>query len=787
MRIHWQSLKIRYAAIFTFFIAVILLFNALLLIYFKYKEFQNDVERRAFSFAHLAVKPICDGYETYFYSGYFKFRELLTDLISSEPEITEVQIVDVNGNILFDSDDLKKSHFIPHPEKPRNVITDAYYLDAIRKLELTQRRIQDKDGERTLEIVSPYIEEWGRHKLSVIMRFTYNTLDEPMRVMIYQIIGLTLLSMLFTSLLAWMFIGRITKPLDQLTEKARGMIRGGISEKEIESSENEVELLANTFSLMTSKIQENIKQLEENNTTLENLNKELKELDRVKSDLLANVSHELRTPLTSIKGYTEYILEGKLGPITQKQQKGLMVVQRNLDRLAKLINALLDYSLMDAEKMVLSIKPFNLKLLSKQVVVNLGSELEKRNIRFQLDIPDDLPFIIGDKEKIYQVLENLTINAIKFTENDGKISIQAESIQTDERPYVQISVSDTGVGIPEDALPRIFERFYQVDATSKRKYGGMGLGLAIARTIIEAHKGTIHVESRIGRGTTFRVTLPAVESVSLEDQEELLIGAGDYLVEIVDDDPDILRLIRMYLEDEGFRTVTAETATKGMTLARELRPDAIILDVLLPDRDGFTLLEALKQDQETARIPVVILSIIKEKLKGMKLGAADYLIKPVGHTLLKATLHKILSQSDRPKTILIVDDEEDTLHLLRDRLTEEGFQTIEANNGREAIEKAIKGNPDLILLDIMMPEITGWDVMRQLKQKEGTASIPVVVLSAASSDADRERGYGMGIKNYLTKPFEIKDLIAEIKKVILHAKSSTFNLKPEHPPSQKEF
>ncbi len=766
MRIHWQSLKIRYAAIFTLFIAVVLLFNALLLIYFKYREFQNDVERRAYSFAKLAVKPICDGYETYFYSGYFKFRELLSSLISSEAEIIEIQIVDVNGNVLFDSDDLQKSHFIPRSDLPPPVITDAYYLDAIRKLELTQRRINDAQGDRTLEIVSPYIEEWGRHKLSVIMRFTYNTLKPQMRMMIYQVIGLTLLSMLFTSLLAWMFIGRITKPLDQLTEKATSMIRGGVSQEEIEGSDNEVELLANTFNLMTSKIQQNIKQLEENNRTLADLNEELKELDRVKSDLLANVSHELRTPLTSIKGYTEYILEGKLGDVTQKQQKGLLVVQKNLDRLSKLINALLDYSLMDAEKMVLVVKPFNLKLLSKQVVVNLGSELEKRNLHFQIEIPDDLPMVVGDKEKIYQVLENLTINAIKFTENAGRITMRAMPRVEDERVFVRIYVSDTGVGIPEQALPRIFDRFYQVDATSKRKYGGMGLGLAIARSIVEAHRGTISVHSELGKGTTFTVTLPALGEIGTDTQDELRQPPGNYLIEIVDDDPDILRLFRMYLEEEGFRVITAETASTGLLLARKLHPDAILLDVLLPDQNGFLLLETLKSEPETAGIPVVILSIIKEKLKAFELGATEYLVKPIGRSLLKATLHKILSKPSQPKTILIVDDEEDTLNLLRERLTQEGFLTIEAHNGREAIEKAVKNNPDLIVLDIMMPEITGWDVMEQLKQEEGTASIPVVVLSSVSTEADKQRGYRMGIKHYLTKPFEIKALITEIKRVM---------------------
>jgi signal transduction histidine kinase/DNA-binding response OmpR family regulator len=773
MRIHWQSLKIRYAVIFTFFIAVILLFNALLLIYFKYREFQNDVEHRAFSFAKLAVKPICDGYETYFYSGYFKFRELLSNLLTSEPEITEIKIVDVNGDILFNSDDLQKNHFTPRSDLPRTVISDPYYLDAIRKLDLTHRQITDDRGEKTLEIVSPYIEEWGRHKLSVIMQFSYRTLKPQMRMMIYQVIGLTLLSMLFTSMLAWMFTGRITQPLEHLTEKARSMIRGRVSEKELEGSENEVELLANTFNLMTSRIQENIQQLEDNNRMLANLNEELKELDRVKSDLLANVSHELRTPLTSIKGYTEYILEGKLGLITQKQQKGLMVVQRNLERLSKLINALLDYSLMDAEKMVLIVKPFSLKVLSKQIVVNLGSELERRKLHFQIDIPDDLPLVLGDKEKLYQVLENLTINAIKFTNSGGRITLHAEPHLEGDDIFVRIYVSDTGVGIPEHAMPRIFDRFYQVDATSKRKYGGMGLGLAIARSIVEAHKGMITVESEAGKGTTFTVTLPALGELVIDDPDPYKTVRTNYVVEVIDDDPDILRLLKMYLEDEGFRAVTAETASQGLMLAREIHPDAIILDVLLPDQDGFLLLETLKSDAVTASIPVVILSIIKEKLKGIQLGAADYLIKPVGHSLLKATLHKILSKSDQSKTILIVDAEEDTLTLLRDRLTEEGFQTIEASNGKEAIEKATVRNPDLILLDIMMPEITGWDVMERLQQKEGTAAIPVVVLSAASSEADRQRGYRMGIRSYLTKPFEIKELISEIKKVILSRQQPT--------------
>ncbi|HSP06201.1 MAG TPA: HAMP domain-containing sensor histidine kinase, partial [Acidobacteriota bacterium] len=520
MNVRWQSLKVRYAIISSLFIAVVLLVNALLLIYFKYREFQRDIEQRAVAFSNLAVKPICEGYDTYYYSGYFKFQELMTLIMDNDSDLTRILLLDVNGRILFDSEDLKKSHFIPQVDTPAPIMKDEYYLDAIRKLEPSQRYINSEAYGRCLEITAPYKEEWGRHKLSVIMAFSFRSLEPQIRVMVYQVTGLTLLSMLFTSFLTWLVTGKITEPLDELTEKVRGLMKGVKSEPEDETSGNEIRLLTNTFTEMTSRIQEYIRELENSNRKLAALNEELKELDKVKSDLLANVSHELRTPLTSIKGYTEYILEGKLGGVTPKQEKGLMVVQRNLDRLSKLINALLDYSLMDAERMVLAIKPFNIKLLAKQIAVNLGSELEKRGLQFEIDMADDLPLAVGDKEKLYQVLENLTINSIKFTESGGKITLSAQTFEDEGRLWIKMMVHDTGIGIPEPALQRIFDRFYQVDGTSKRKYGGMGLGLAIARSIVDAHKGRIEVESAVGKGTTFTITLPALQEADAGHDEQ---------------------------------------------------------------------------------------------------------------------------------------------------------------------------------------------------------------------------------------------------------------------------
>ncbi len=527
MKIAQQSLKMRNAILFSSLIAMILLLNAVLHIYIKYRQFENDIEQRAMTFAKLAVKPVCDGYAATYHSDYSKFSELMDSLMASEPDQTRIRLLDTNGVMLFDSNDLLDSNFVPNSERILHSTKDPYFLLAVNKMELSQRNIEDGEGNENLEIISPYVEEEGRHRLSVIMDFSYYALYPQIKLMIYQVGGLTLLSLLITSLIAWIVTSRITKPLDRLTERAKGMI-GSFEEREIPRSENEIQLLTNTFNLMTSRIQETIHQLEENNLKLAGLNEELKELDRLKSDLLANVSHELRTPLTSIKGYTEYILDGKLGPVSLKQQKGLVVMERNLERLSKLISALIDYSLMDAARMPIVIKPFALQPLCRQISVNLGSELEKKNLQFDIRIHDDMPLLVGDKDKIYQVLENLTMNAMKFTENGGSIILNAVPHEEEGQLWVRIDVTDTGIGIPQTALPQIFDRFYQVDTTSKRKYGGMGLGLAIAKSIIDAHKGKIRVQSAVGQGTTFTVILPAYSEFRPDLEEFVRTSSEEY-------------------------------------------------------------------------------------------------------------------------------------------------------------------------------------------------------------------------------------------------------------------
>src|SRR5262249_48848112 len=265
-------------------------------------------------------------------------------------------------------------------------------------------------------------------------------------------------------------------------------IAGGQFDRRLSTRSNdEIQILAETFNHMTERLKENVEQLEESNKKLAMVNEELKELDRMKSDLLANVSHELRTPLTAIKGYTDYIKEGKLGAITEKQEKGLLVVQRNLERLSKSINALLDFSRMDVGRIALNIQPFPLGQLVEQIVTTLRSELEKKHLVFSAEIETDLPNVIADREKISQVLENLVINAMKFTPDGGRITLSAVRGYAHGRPAAEIRVADTGIGIPSDQLGKIFTRFHQVDSSTTRRFGGVGLGLAIVKSILDAH------------------------------------------------------------------------------------------------------------------------------------------------------------------------------------------------------------------------------------------------------------------------------------------------------------
>lgn len=510
MAFRLNSLKTRMALALALVIVAILLANAVYLILIGHRKLRDDIERNARLFAQLTNQPICVGYENYYRSGFYKFRELMRDFLRRAPDVERIEIIDVNGRILFDSLELEDTGPQREPAAQHTIDDDAR-LEAVTRLELTLMRRRTAKGEEALEIIAPYLEDWGRHRMSVAYHISYRNLRPQLVRQVYATGGLTLLSILVSLAVGVALATRITRPVEELTAGAQDIAEGHFERRLFIRSNDEIQILAETFNHMTERLKENVEQLEESNKKLAAVNEELKELDRMKSDLLANVSHELRTPLTAIKGYTDYILERKLGPVTEKQEKGFLVVQRNLERLSRTINALLDFSRMEMGRIGVTLQPFELGPLVESVLAGLRAELDRKSLKAHGEVTADLPPVIGDRDKISQVLENLVVNALKFTPDGGLITISGVRDPQAARPAAQIVVADTGIGIPADQLGKIFTRFHQVDGSTTRRFGGVGLGLAIVKSILDAHGAPIRVESEEGKGTRFRFSLPLLE------------------------------------------------------------------------------------------------------------------------------------------------------------------------------------------------------------------------------------------------------------------------------------
>jgi signal transduction histidine kinase/DNA-binding response OmpR family regulator len=783
MALRLNSLKTRTAFAISSLIVAALTMNALYLILTKRSELRRDIERRAELFASLTAKPICVGFETYYASGFYKFQELIGYYLNLNDDLVRVRIINVNGKVLFDSAELQEGSAQREGRDPERWIEGAERLDAIKRLELTSLRTRDARGHELLEVIAPYIEDWGRHRLSVSYMVSYENLQPNINRLILTTLGLTVVSMLISVLLAIALSTRITRPLEELTAGARGLAEGHFDRRlAIHSGGEELSVLAETFNHMTGRLKHNVEQLEESNKKLAAVNEELKELDRMKSDLLANVSHELRTPLTAIKGYTDYILDGKLGTITEKQERGLVVVQRNLERLSKSINALLDFSRMDAGRIALNIQPFSLLQLVEQIHGTLRSELEKKRVVFELQVSAELPPVIGDRDKLSQVIENLVINAIKFTPEGGRIAVTAERATGAGRPSASVTVSDSGIGIPEAQMSKIFNRFHQVDGSTTRRFGGVGLGLAIVKSILDAHGSAIAVESEIGRGTRFRFSLPLLDKVAEAAEPRPAVASplpAEALVLVVDDDPEMQRLTRTSLEKEGFAVVTAATAQEGAAVASRRRPDLILLDLLLPDRNGLELLASLKADPVTREIPVMVVSVTKESVRALSLGAAECLTKPVDGRAIVSVTRRLLDGGMNGATVLVVDDEVDTVDFLRDTLKSEGLRVQVAHDGRQALELLERRRPDLVLLDIMLPELSGFEVLEAIARSPGLNGVPVIVLTARGDDADARRGLALGARRYMSKPFDVRDLVAEVMKQLGTRRADTLSQRTE--------
>ncbi len=379
----------------------------------------------------------------------------------------------------------------------------------------------------------------------------------------------------------------------------------------------------------------------------------------------------------------------------------------------------------------------------------------------------------ADLTKVRQAVFNLLSNASKFTE-EGTISLDVSRTSESGEDRITLAVSDTGIGLTDEQTNRLFEEFSQADASTTRNYGGTGLGLALSRRLCRMMGGDITVESEQGVGSTFTIQLPAEvrdPSKSLlkvaEDEESLPEEAdGTSTVLVIDDDATVRDLLERFLGREGFRVISADRGEEGLRLAGELRPDAITLDAMMPGMDGWSVLSALKADPEVSDIPVIMLTLVDDKSLGYALGAADYLTKPVDRQRLVSVLEKY-RQDDTPSDVLVVDDEPANRQTLRYMLENEGFGVAEAENGRVALESLERTRPSAILLDLMMPEMDGFEFVARLRGREEWRTIPVVVVTAKDimrEDRMRLDGY---VTEVIQKDSQGRDqLLAEVSDLV---------------------
>jgi PAS domain S-box-containing protein len=497
------------------------------------------------------------------------------------------------------------------------------------------------------------------------------------------------------------------------------------------------------------------------------------EVERLKNEFISTVSHELRTPMTSIKGYADLLHLGMAGGLTDTQHEFLRIIKSNADRLTALVNDILDISRIETGRMRLTIEPLDLGELVSQAVISFQEQYRDKRVTLAWEEPEGLPPIRGDAARVMQVLNNLLANAWQYTPQGGRVMVSVEP----KDGVLQVDVEDTGIGVSPGDVDRIFDRFYRADHPIVQEAEGTGLGLAIVKMFVEMLGGEIWVESKIDVGSRFSFTLPLSSTELPEPVPELLspeLAAGISRrpkILVVEDDRDLAVLLRRQLESEGYQVLLASGGEDALWLAREAQPQLITLDVMLPDLDGFSVLERLKANPLTSGIPVVIVSVITETERGYSLGAVDYIVKPFEEEQLFESIQGALSSVEEAKShrLVVAEDDPDVLALLEESLSLHGYEVWTASDGREALACVRECGPDLVLLDTNMPGMDGYEVIRQLKRDEATSSIPIIVTTGSRLEKVRDgvRVLGMDVSQYVAQPFPIEVLVRAIKQAIV--------------------
>jgi len=525
----------------------------------------------------------------------------------------------------------------------------------------------------------------------------------------------------------------------------------------------------------TVAVYSDITELRQQNLELEEA-RELSEVaNRTKSQFLANMSHELRTPLNAIIGYSEILQEDAADSGQEQIVPDLKKIEGAGRHLLGLINDILDLSKVEAGKMDVFIEDIDISSLLDEVKSIITPLVAKNGNKLEVHLAEHIGSMRTDRTKVKQCLLNVLSNASKFTQS-GKLTVDVKRLETDH-PMIQIAISDTGIGMSEEQLGRLFQAFSQADASTTKKFGGTGLGLVITRHFCRLLGGDISVASRMGAGSTFTITLPdqasephqsaapAEADLELPRTNSIDTALNAVTVLVVDDDPAARDLLTTNLGREGYRTVQARGGEEALELARKLRPDAITLDVLMPKKDGWSVLGALKADPELCDIPVIMVTVAPDRGIGLSLGAAEVMTKPVDRAELTSLLRQLLSR-DGP--ILVVEDDLATRETVRHTIEKMGLTVAEVTNGRLALAwLAANPAPAVILLDLMMPEMDGFEFLDTFNSRAEWRHVPVVVITAKQLTAAERALLSGQARSVIRKGASIdRDIAEAIRKAV---------------------
>jgi len=518
----------------------------------------------------------------------------------------------------------------------------------------------------------------------------------------------------------------------------------------------ETKRLAKDISEKNRELQAQAEEIRQTSYKLQKQNKELKaqririeEANRLKSEFLSNMSHELRTPLNSVMALSRVLIMQAKNKLSEDEANYLQIIERNGKNLLSLINDILDLSKIEAGKMDISPKLFSIRSTIETIIERLELLAEDKGLKINLIIPDDLPMIESDESRIHQILQNLIGNAVKFTEK-GEVTV---SVNFDIEK-INIEIIDSGIGISKKDLPHIFEEFRQVDGSSSRRYEGTGLGLAIVYKAAKMLGGNISVRSEPGLGSTFTLNLPIKwrGGKALSDPVVFKKSNAESLTKktvlAVDDEPDILVMISDYLSDD-YNVITTISGKEAIKLARIHQPFAITLDVIMPDMDGWEVLQQLRQNPETKDIPVIIVSVSADKLTGIALGAIGYVSKPINKNQLIAEIKRVDGIS--PYSILITDDNEIDRNDMARTVKQEGMEAILAENGKICLDIIKKSIPDVLVLDLMMPEMDGFTVLNTIRNNSKTRNLPVIVVTAKDLTSENKQKLSGNVSSIIAK------------------------------------